>query len=477
MMHLIEQLASKPSYEELELLLHQALAEIKHLKEIIAQLQGKQNLNSQNSSKPPSTDPPWKPKSEREKSTRSNGGQKGHDGQTLKWQDQPDQVLTHSPTGTCECGCNLKQSVVSSVLKRQVLDLPELRILVTEHHFETRVCTCGKQHTPVIPKEFSSVPVQYGFRVKALAVYLMNTQFMSLQRCEIFFAEVMKASISQGSLVNWQTQAFASLEVVEQRIRSALRVADVLHGDETGIHVNGTLQWWHSASTRLLTHYHVAKQRGLVGMLQGGILEFFTGVLVHDCWKAYFQLSAVHALCNAHLLRELTRVFETTGQTWALKLKSLLCVMKAWVDRFEELTCEKRVELELNFRNLVLEGLQVNPEQERTEQTLSKRGRVGQSFTRSLLIRLETHEACWLRFLGDARVPFDNNLAERDVRMVKVREKVLGGSRGLGAVWFARIRGYISTLRKQKQDVFFAFERLFAGCVVLPLSLLEVNTT
>jgi transposase len=476
MLRSIEQSASKPSYEQLETLLHQALIEIKHLKEIIAELQGKNSLNSQNSSKPPSTDPPWKPKSEREKSTRSNGAQKGHKGQTLKWQTNPDQVVMHSPTGTCACGLNLTKAGVSSVLKRQMLDLPELRILVTEHHFETRVCPCGKQHGSPIPKEFS-VPVQYGFRMKGLAVYLMNTQFMSLKRCEIFFWEVMKARISQGSLVNWQAQAFASLEVVEQRIASALRTSDVVHGDETGIHVNGVLQWWHSASTSLLTHYHVAKQRGLKGLLAGGILKFFKGVLVHDCWVAYFQLRAVHALCNAHLLRELTRVFETTGQVWALRFKTLLYTMKTCVESIEGLSEEKRVELELDFRVLVLEGLQANPAQERTDQTPGKRGRVGQGFTRSLLIRLQTHEASWLRFLRDVRVPFDNNLAERDVRMVKVREKVSGGSRGLGAVWFARIRGYISTLRKQKQDVFQAFEQLFADCLVLPLSLVEVNTT
>jgi transposase len=305
----------------------------------------------------------------------------------------------------------------------------------------------------------------------------MNTQFMSLKRCELFFSEVMKASISQGSLVNWQKQGFESLEFVEQRIASALRVSDVLHADETGIHVNGKLNWWHSASTRLLTHYHIAKHRGLKGLLAGGILEDFEGVLVHDCWVAYFQLRAIHALCNAHLLRELTRVFETTGQVWALNLKSLLCTMKVCVERVEMLTCEKRVELQAGFKSLVEQGLEANPERERTEKALGKRGRVGQGFTRSLLIRLQTHEASWLRFLHDPRVRFDNNLAERDVRMVKVREKVSGGSRGSGAVWFARIRGYISTLRKQGQDVFQAFEQLFVGCVVLPVSLVEINAT
>jgi transposase len=445
------------------------------LEAIIAQLQGKKKLNSRNSSQPPSSDPPWKPKSEREKSLKSNGGQKGHKGQTLKWQEQPDQVRTHSPTGTCECGLTLTKASISSVQKRQLLDLPEFRILVTEHHFETRVCSCGRQHNHPIPKEFQT-PVQYGFRVKGLAVYLMNTQFLSLERCELFFSEVMKASISQGSLVNWQTQAFKSLELVEQRIAKAVQDSSVVHADETGVHVNGKLNWWHTASTLLLTHYHVAQARGFKGMRAGGILEFFKGVLVHDCWQAYFQFGAIHALCNAHLLRELTRVLETTGQVWADELKVLLRAMKEAVES-QGLRVEMRSGFEVRFRNLVEQGLVLNPERLRIETAVGKRGRVGQSFARSLLIRLQAYETSWLRFLSDVRVPFDNNLAERDVRMVKVREKVSGGSRGLGAVWFARIRGYISTLRKQKQDVFHAFEQLFAGCVVLPASLVEVNTT
>jgi transposase len=190
----------------------------------------------------------------------------------------------------------------------------------------------------------------------------------------------------------------------------------------------------------------------------------------------YFKLNVVHALCNAHLLRELTRVIETTGQAWADELKVLLRTMKNAVET-TGFNVEMRSGFEVQFRSLVEQGFVLNPERLRVETKVGKRGRVGQSSVRSLLVRLRTYETSWLRFLHDAQVPFDNNLAERDVRMVKVREKVSGGSRGLGAVWFARIRGYISTLRKQKQDVFHAFEQLFAGCVVLPASLVKVNTT
>ncbi len=474
-MPFIEKAAIKPSYEELEQMLLEALERIKQLEAIIAGMQKKPDLNSQNSSKPPSSDPPWKPRSERKKSERSSGGQKGHSGQTLKWQSKPDQVFVHSPIGTCRCGRCVSQASISSILKRQILDLPELRILVTEHHFETRVCTCGTKHSSCLPKEFN-VLVQYGFRVKSLAVYLMNTQFLSLERCELFFTEVIKTNLSQGSLINWQALGFKLLGGVEQQIASAIRVSNVVHADETGIHVNGKLHWWHSASTPFLTHYHLSSKRGFDGMIKGGILQALTGFLVHDCLAAYFKFKAIHALCNAHLLRELTRVFETTRQDWACKLKVLLLSMKQAVGT-QGLSAEQRFDFEVRFQDLVEQGLVLNPERLRIAASIGKRGRVGQGFTRSLLIRLRTHQTSWLRFLSDPRVPFDNNLAERDVRMVKVKEKVCGGSRGKGAVWFARIRGYVSTLRKQGQDVFYAFEQLFIGNVVLPASLVLPNTS
>ena len=322
----------------------------------------------------------------------------------------------------------------------------------------------------------------------------MNTQFMSLIRVQTYFIEVHKLEISQGSLVNWQEKTFQALAGVEQQIGQALVQTQVAHADETGIHVNGKLQWGHTFSTTLLTHYHVSPHRGLKGLQSGGLLELFKGVLIHDCWVAYFQLSCGHGLCNAHLLRELTQVFETTKQFWALELKTLLRTMKASVEAdligTSCLSLETRLVLQDEFQALVTRGLLENPIVVRDAQTTTKRGGVKQSFARCLLVRLRDHESSWLRFLFDARVSFDNNLAEReqparcyfvskkrDVRMVKVREKVLGGSRGAGAVWFARIRGYISTLRKQDQGVYAALIQVFAGDLVLPASLVLPNTS
>ena len=457
---------------------------------MIEKLQNKPKINSRNSSQAPSRDAPYQPQSERVKSSKANGGQKGHQGRTLEWQAVADLTIIHSPQGQCSCGCELSQARLVEVEKRQVLELPKLKLSITEHHCETRVCNCGKEYKGQFPDE-AKVKVQYGAGVKGLAIYLMNTQFMSLERTTQSFFELFAAHISQGSLSNWQVSAYTKLADVEGQIATALIQSQVIHADETGIHVNGKTQWWHSVSTKLLTHYSVSKQRGLVAMKTGGILETYTGIVIHDCWSAYFRLICQHGLCHAHLQRELTRVVQTTKQEWASVLKTLLRVMKRRVEAdlsgFIKLSIDARLALLVEFRALVQAGLELNPAELRSTTT---RGAVKQSYARCLLLRLQKYETDWLRFLFDARVPSDNNQAERDVRMVKrpkpvrccfgvkkVREKVSGGSRGDGAVWFARVRGYISTLRKHKQNVYQALVKVFTGDLVLPFSLVLNNTS
>jgi transposase len=474
----IKQLPEKPSYEELEVLLAKALDRIEELEKMLKQFMSKQGLSSRNSSKPPSSDEKYKPnpKSERIKSGLASGGQKNHIGHTLKWQRDVFETIIHRPQGLCSCGLSIEQGRLSETQERQVIDIPTVKLEATVHQQETRVCACGLKHQGVFPKGVETF-VQYGNRIRGQAVYLLNTQFMSLERCQTYFSEVYQTQLSQGTLVNWQETAYEHLSQVESQISMALQKVEVGHADETGIQVNGKLHWWHSFSTGLYTHYHVAQKRGLEGMKLGGIIQHFKGILSHDCWGAYFKLVCLHALCNAHLLRELTRVFETTGQSWALHLKTLLRTMKSSLADNLNLALETRFELQLQFRALVAQGLILNPAVIRSALTLTTRGGVKQSYARTLLLRLDRHEQSWLRFLFDARVAFDNNLAERDVRMVKVREKVSGGSRGEGATWFARIRGYVSTLRKQKQDLYQAFIDLFAGNLTLPLSLVSPNSS
>lgn len=476
----INQSPEKPSYEELEKRLKEALLEIERLKAIIEKLIKKPKINSRNSSQPPSQDPPYKPKSERKPSEKPSGGQVGHLGHSLVWREEVDEIIIHKVEGCCECGREYAQGKLLGVDKRQVFELPILELKVIEHRRESRKCRCGRCKTGEYPKHVTT-KVQYGSGVRGLAVYLMNTQFMSLERTAEYFLEVHNAPISQGSLVNWQAEGFSELAGVETQIATGLQQSEVVHADETGIQVGGKNQWWHSVSTSSLTHYSVSQQRGLAGMKVGGILETYTGIVVHDCWGAYFQLPSEHALCHAHLRRELTRVIETTKQTWAVSLKSLLDVMKRRVeaanDGFLVLPNEARNNLANSFSNWVQLGLEENPAVLRGAHTTTTRGAVKQSYQRCLLLRLQKYEPEWLRFLFDARVPSDNNQAERDVRMVKVREKVSGGSRGKGAIWFARVRGYISTLRKQNQGVLQALIQLFEGNTVLPKSLVRANTS
>jgi transposase len=476
----INQSTEKPSYEELEKRLEEALLEIERLKAIIEKLIKKPKINSRNSSQPPSQDPPYKPKSERKPSEKPSGGQVGHLGHTLAWREEVDEIIIHKAQGRCECGKEYAEGKLLGVDKRQVIELPLVELKVIEHHRESRECLCGKCKTGEYPKDVTA-KVQYGSGVRGLALYLMNTQFMSLERTAEYFFEVHNAPISQGSLVNWQAEGFSQLAGIEAQIATAIQQSEVVHADETGIQVNGKNQWWHSVSTSRLTHYSVSQQRGLAGMKVGGILETYTGIVVHDCWRAYFQLPSKHALCHAHLRRELTRVIQTTKQRWAVSLKSLLDDMKRQVeaanDGFLVLPNEARDDLANRFSDWVQLGLQENPAVLRDAQTPTTRGAVKQSYQRCLLLRLQKYQPEWLRFLFDARVPSDNNQAERDVRMVKVREKVSGGSRGKGAIWFARIRGYISTLRKNKQNVFQALTKVFEGNPVLPASLVKINTS
>jgi transposase len=476
----IKQPPAKPSYEELERRLEEALLEIKRLREMLDKLIKKPKLNSKNSSQPPSQDPPYQPKSERAKSNKPSGGQLGHQGKTLEWQPKIDEIVVHAPQGQCECGKAYSQGKLLSVEKRQVLDLPEPKLHVIEHQAQTWECSCGRIRRAEFPSQVSA-RVQYGSRLRGLGLYLMNTHYLSLERVGQYFAEVYQAPISQGSLVNWQAKGYEALSQVQSQIVNALKQSTVLHADETGIRVAGKNQWWHSVSTASLTHYNVSKHRGMVGIKAGGVLENYQGVVVHDCWGAYFGLPSQHALCHAHLQRELTRVVETSKQTWASQLKIHLGVMQRRVQAakagFLRLPQIERLELAAIFDGLVQIGLQQNPAVLRTDQTSTTRGAVKQSYQRCLALRLEKYGSSWLRFLFEPDVPSDNNQAERDVRMVKLREKVSGGSRGDGAVWFARIRGYISSLRKNKQNVFQALKNVFDGNPTLPASLVKINTS
>ena len=448
----------------------------------VQELEGRLAKDSHNSSKPPSSDGlTRKPKSLRKKSERKPGGQSGHRGSHLRLVAQPDSIVVHRPTTCGTCQAPLPETAWAWVERRQVQELPPLRLVVTEHQIaHVRCPRCGATTRGTVP-DGARAPVQYGRRLRALAVYLVQQQFVPYARTREVLADVFGASLSLGTLVSLVRQAGEHLHTVEGQIKRQLRRAAVLHHDETGLHVvgpdgaGGGLQWTHVTSTPQLTHYAVHPHRGAQALEASGILPRFRGVSVHDGWTAYRHYRHYrccrHALCNAHHLRELTFVEEELHQAWAGTLKHLLQEMRTAVEQARaagatQLPATQQEAFRARYEALLAEGLAANPQPPppAAAPPPRRRGRRKQSPARNLLDRLWTNEHEVLLFLDDFAVPFDNNQAERDLRMVKVQQKIAGTFRSpAGATAFCRLRGVLSTWRKQGRSTLDALETLFAG--------------
>jgi transposase len=304
-----------------------------------------------------------------------------------------------------------------------------------------------------------------------VGVYLMNYQLLPYERTAELLTDLFGASPSEGTLYNAQQNAAGQLGSVEEAIRDGLRQAQVAHFDETGLYVGGKRHWLHVASTAQLTLYLAHPKRGEGGTRAMGVLTGFEGVAVHDGYQSFRVYPCPHALCNAHHLRELTAL-EEQGQVWAAQMKALLVHIKGMADAARDagqrcLPQGSLASLEGRYRKLVAQGLESNPPNPPPQQP--RKGRVKQSKAYNLLVRLRDYEGDVLRFMHDFRVPFDNNQAERDLRMAKVQQKVSGCFRSeAGAEAFCRIRGYISTLRKQLLHVLSALVQLFCGAPLMP---------
>lgn len=439
----------------------------------VEQLKARLDKDSHNSHKPPSSDGLAKkpaPTSLRQRSGRKPGGQKGHRGCTLLPVERPDAIVAHLPTVCTACGGSLAQAEIVGEERRQVIDLPPLALLVTEHRAQTRRCRCGTATAAAFPQE-APEGVQYGPKLKALGVYLRDYQLLPFARTVQMLGDLFGARFGTGTLATTLSICARTLKPVHAAIQKALRQAKVAHFDETGMRVGGRLYWLHSASTPSLTHYFCHAKRGKEGADQAGILASFTGRAVHDGWSSYARYACGHGLCNAHHLRELTP-FAEAGQVWATQFKTLLLEIKAAVARARE-SGRRQVAwlLECRFlaryRNLLAEGYAAHPPPANPPK--DKRGRPKQTPARNLLLRLDRHRDAVLAFLFDFSVPFDNNLAERDLRMMKVRQKVSGGFRTEdGAQDFCVVRSYISTLRKQGLPILSALEQVFRGNPVYP---------
>jgi transposase len=482
-MSLPEPSVQPPSYEELvaeNAILRQRVAELEaavaELREMnavlvarVKELEDQLGKNSHNSSKPPSSDGFWKKtKSLRQKSDKATGGQKGHKGNRLEMVTEPDEVVVHPVVCCCGCGTDLSEEEPIGMQRRQVFDLPPLHMSVTEHQAEAKRCPeCGTLSRAVFPEEVRQ-PTQYGPSVKGLAQYLLHYQLLPLARTQELFSDLFDHELSQGTLVNASERCYEKLSEVETTIKRAIGEAEVTFVDETSCSAQGKRQWLHVASTPGLTFYATHANRGRAAIDDIDILPSFKGTAVHDAYPSYHCYSCKHALCNAHLLRELTFLEERHSQAWAKELAELLVGIKQACETVAEHTPKPSEQSDFaeRYDAIIKAGLAAQPPP--VEKPAGKRGRRKQSKAKNLLDRLALRKDEVLRFMYDPAVPFDNNQAERDLRMMKVQQKISGCFRGEGAKHFCRIRGYISTLRKQGLGVLAGLESVFTGQPIMP---------
>ena len=443
-------------------------ARVKELEERLA-------LDSHNSSKPPSSDPVRprpRPQSLRQPSGKKPGGQPGHPGPTLRQVETPDRLVRSSPAQCRACGASLVEVAPTAVERRQVIDVPPVKLEVVEYQAETKTCpACQAQTAGTFPAGVTQ-PVQYGERLLSVGVSLQVGQLLPYERTREVLEDLFGAAPSEGTLDTAIQRCSAGLATTETTIKEGLQQAETAHFDESGAYVGGKRHWFHVSSTAHLTHYAWHPKRGKEATDAIGILPAFAGRAIHDAWSPYFRYGCAHGLCNAHHLRELTFLEEQDQQAWAGELKTLLRTSKARVaearaagqDRLDEAT---RHAFTAQYQAIVAAGLAANPAAPRPPP--GTRGRPKQTKARNLLERLQTHQEAALAFLNDFRVPFDNSQAERDIRMLKVQQKVSGCFRREGgATAFCRIRSYLSTMRKQGQRWLPAIEHVFAGSPFTP---------
>jgi transposase len=435
-----------------------------------AELEALVSKDSHNSSRPPYTDPPWakRTKSLRRPSGRLPGGQAGHRGETLRLAARPDRVVEHRPRECRSCHAPLASAQTLSHQRQQVWEIVPARLKVTEHRLARLRCpACGKTTRGEFTGSVRS-GVQYGPGVKERVLYLQQYQLLPYQRTGDAMRDLFGCRLSAGTVANIIRECADGLVETELKIKKKLRLSDVIHADETGLRIDKRLAYVHVASTLSLTHYAAASHRGQTAMDEINVLLAYRGTCVHDGLLAYTHYTRCrHALCGVHLLRELTYFEGLSAETkaWAGPLKELLLGMKGEVERArgeggKRLAADRLTELSASYDRLVAQGLTGPPPPDVPEQ-VKKQGR-------NLLLRLGRRKEEVLRFLSDFSIPFDNNQAERDLRMIKLQQKTSGCFRSEeGSRRFCCLRGYISTMRKQGRGVMPALE---GACRGAPLS-------
>lgn len=425
---------------------------------VITLLANRIGLNSTNSSKPPSSDPNRK-KRPRSKSDKKPGGQKGHVGTTLTKVDDPDKIKRIRVDRRKLPKADYRHIGYE---KRQVFDI-DISRFVTEYQAEIVEDGNGNRFVAPFPEGVSKA-AQYGDGVKAHAVYLSQFQLLPYNRIRDYFADQLSIPISEGTIFNFNKEAFERLADYEVVAKTELASAKIAHADETGINIGSKRHWLHGLSNGLWTYYCPHEKRGADAMKDMGILPLYKGILCHDHWKPYFTFDCTHSLCNAHHIRELQRAWEQDGQNWAKQMKALLETINAKVlDAGGALDGKTGDKYRQKYRNLLKNAQVECPEPIRPKKK-GKRGRIKKSKSRNLLERLRDYENEVLRFMEIDYVPFTNNLGENDIRMTKVQQKISGCFRSMdGAMIFCRVRGYLSSCRKHGVSSSDALRLLFDG--------------
>jgi transposase len=434
------------------------------------ELRARLGQTPRNSHRPPSSEGLAKPapKSLRKRSGRKPGGQRGHAGATLRQVDNPDLVVRHEPVACSACGDDLAGAAEMGLTRRQVFEIPPMTAQVTEHRLVIRRCGCGQHTTGTAPANVDA-PVQYGPRLAAIVVYLLVVQFGAQKRVAQTVTDLFGVPISQGSVATLTGRAAKRVQGdVLAFIRNGLAASERVHFDETGFRVEGKLHWVHSASTGKYSLIYVHPKRGKDGIDAGGVLPGYIGIAVHDAWAPYdCYTAATHSLCCAHLVRELVAATEIDehAAVWAQQGIDALLALKDSADTaiahgvagIDPQILDEQIN---RYRHAALVGVSDHSRQS------TKVGKKLHALARRMLDRQEDY----LRFARDPhRFPFDNNAAEREIRMVKLRQKVSGCMRTLvGAQQFCAIRSYLATAAKHAINLFDALTRLTAGDPWLP---------
>jgi transposase len=445
-------------------LLREALA---GLQSQVADLAAQVKANSRNSSKPPSSDGLAKPapKSLRGKSGRRPGRPKGQPGATVELSEHPDKKVRHRPARCGCCGKSLKNAPVTAVERRQVIDIPPVKAVTTEHQMLTVECGCGCGcETKAQAPDGVTAPVQYGPRIMSTGIYLWHGQFLPRDRARQALSDMFGCAPSPGALAAAAKKTAGLLAPALAAITRHLIAAEAAHFDETGFRTAGKLAWVHSASEGKFALFTVHAKRGKDGMKAAGILPFFTGIAAHDAWAPYdtFENVAGHALCGAHVLRELVAVTETgtdTDKTWAQQAIDALLALNeaagaARAAGRPAIDPEARTKHEDWYRQAAAAGTALNA---------CRSGKLQQK-RHALATRMKNREADYLRFARDLRVPFSNNAAEQSIRMCKLRIKISGCMRSMtGAEEFCAIRSYLATAARHGLGALEALTLAFQG--------------